>query len=49
MQGEIVSMTYTSIGLYHRCHTSGIQVSLTKIGEKDGMVTEIAICEKCRE
>ena len=42
-------MTYTSIGLCHRCHTSGIQVSLTKIGEKDGMVTEIAICEKCRD
>ena len=49
MQGEIILMTYTSIGLCHRCHTSGIQVSLTKIGEKDRLVTEIAICEKYEE
>jgi len=39
---------YTTIGLCHVCHTSGIKVTLTKIGEKDGMVTSISICEKCR-
>jgi len=39
---------YTTIGLCHKCHTSGVQVTLTKIGENDGMVTSISICEKCR-
>jgi protein-arginine kinase activator protein McsA len=40
---------YTTIGLCHICHSSGVKVALTKIGEKNGMVTQISICEKCRD
>jgi len=43
-----MSTNYTTIGLCHKCHTSGVQVTLTTLGEKDGMVTQISICEKCR-
>jgi len=37
-----------TIGLCHVCHSSGVKVTLTKIGEKNGMVTQISICKKCR-
>jgi len=48
MQGEIASMTCTSTDCAtDATHTSGIQVSLTKISESNGMVTKIAICDKC--
>jgi len=32
---------YTMIGLCHKCHSSGVKITLTKLGEKDGMVTQI--------
>ena len=36
------------IGLCHVCHSSGVKITLTKLGEKDGMVTTVTVCEKCR-
>ena len=38
-----------TIGLCQKCFTSGVSVTLTKIGEKEGMVTSIAVCEKCKK
>ena len=36
-------------GISHKCHSSGLRISLVKIGEKDGMVTTVTVCEKCIE
>jgi protein-arginine kinase activator protein McsA len=49
MSKTIPITKYSTIGLCQKCFTSGIHVTLTKIGEKEGMVTQIAICEKCRK
>jgi len=32
---------YTMVGLCHKCHSSGVKITLTKLGEKNGMVTQI--------
>jgi len=38
------------IGLCQKCYTSGVEITFTKIAEnKDGLVTEIVVCEKCRD
>jgi len=35
-------------GLCQKCYASGVEVMLTKLEEKDGMITAIAVCEKCK-
>ena len=46
MESEFGHMTYTVVGLCPVCHSSGVKITLTKIGEYNGMVTQISICEK---
>ena len=44
-----MSSGYTTTGLSHVCHSSGVSITLTTLGVKDGMVTQISICDKCRD
>ncbi len=42
-------MTFTTIGLFHRCFTSGIELILTEVGKNDAGISEIPLCDKCKE
>jgi len=36
------------IGLCHQCYTSGVELILTEVGKNDAGISEIPLCEKCR-
>jgi protein-arginine kinase activator protein McsA len=37
------------IGLCHKCHRSGMKITLVEISKNDVGISEIPLCEECRK
>jgi len=35
-------------GLCHQCYTSGVELVLTEVSKNDAGISEIPLCDKCR-
>lgn len=36
-------------GLCQECFTSNVEILFNKVAEKDGLVSKICVCEKCKK